>query len=150
MKLADPAQSICALLRIHAISAKLAHSTVLPPRENPKHQTRRWRSLWKRDIPLHFGVEGKGIIGRDRAGGSLVSLCTAVENEFSPYEVRLVRQMLRLMLYLFPSFFRLVYFRQPCLGFFSWRPYWRILDDERGYGSSEPHASSTVNLTDMV
>ncbi|GBN70071.1 hypothetical protein AVEN_156703-1 [Araneus ventricosus] len=55
--------------------------------KNPRHQTCLWRSLWKRDIPLHFGGEGKGDIsfGVDRAGGSLISLCTLFENEFLAY-----------------------------------------------------------------
>ncbi|GBN77764.1 hypothetical protein AVEN_200636-1 [Araneus ventricosus] len=55
--------------------------------KNPRHQTCRWRSLWKRDIPLHFGDEGKGFIsfGADRTDGSLISLCTSVENEFIAY-----------------------------------------------------------------
>ncbi|GBN89947.1 hypothetical protein AVEN_200417-1 [Araneus ventricosus] len=92
-------------------------------KKNPRHQTCLWRALWKRDIPLHYGGDGKGIIsfGADRTDGSLVSRCTTVENEFSPYEVCLVRQMLRLVLYPFASFLRLVYLRQPCPGFFSWR-----------------------------
>ncbi|GBN66817.1 hypothetical protein AVEN_138900-1 [Araneus ventricosus] len=45
----------------------------------------------------------------------------------SPNKVRLVCQMLRLILYTFPSFLRLVYQRQPCSGFFSWR------SDSRGF-----------------
>ncbi|GBM16856.1 hypothetical protein AVEN_99750-1 [Araneus ventricosus] len=32
---------------------------VLPPREKPQTPTCWWRSLWERDIPLHFGGEGK-------------------------------------------------------------------------------------------
>ncbi|GBM96152.1 hypothetical protein AVEN_128292-1 [Araneus ventricosus] len=57
--------------------------TVLPPREKPQTLDSRWRSLWKRDIPLHLGGEGKGIIsfGADGTGGSLISLCASVENE---------------------------------------------------------------------
>ncbi|GBL82216.1 hypothetical protein AVEN_252403-1 [Araneus ventricosus] len=52
--------------------------------KNPRHQTCGWQSLWKRDIPLHFRGEGKGFISfsADRTGGSLISLCTSVENEF--------------------------------------------------------------------
>ncbi|GBN46213.1 hypothetical protein AVEN_218601-1 [Araneus ventricosus] len=52
--------------------------------KNPRHQTCRWRTLWKRDIPLHFRGEEKGFIsfGEDRIGGSLISLRTSIENEF--------------------------------------------------------------------
>ncbi|GBM71079.1 hypothetical protein AVEN_186648-1 [Araneus ventricosus] len=55
--------------------------------KNPRHQTCLWRVLWKRDIPLHFGGEGKVFIsfGADRTDGSLYSLCTTVENDLSPY-----------------------------------------------------------------
>ncbi|GBN21035.1 hypothetical protein AVEN_202509-1 [Araneus ventricosus] len=51
--------------------------------KKPRHQTGRWRSLWKRDIPLYLGIEGKGIIsfGSVRTGGSFISLCTPAENE---------------------------------------------------------------------
>ncbi|GBO37519.1 hypothetical protein AVEN_238910-1 [Araneus ventricosus] len=55
--------------------------------KNLRHQTSLWRSLWKRDIPLHFGSEGKGFISfdADRTGGSLFSLCTSFESEFLAY-----------------------------------------------------------------
>ncbi|GBM97764.1 hypothetical protein AVEN_142040-1 [Araneus ventricosus] len=109
-------------LRAHQ-TGKIALEVIMYYRheKNPRHQTCLWWSLWKRDIPLHFGGEGKGFIsfGLDRTDGSLVSLCTTVENDFSPYEVCLDRQMLRLILYSFTSFLRLVYLRQPCPGFFS-------------------------------
>ncbi|GBM02445.1 hypothetical protein AVEN_76495-1 [Araneus ventricosus] len=74
--------------------------------KNPRHHTCLWRVLWKRDIPLHLGGEGKGFIsfGADRTDGSLVSRCTTVENDFSPYEVCLVRQMLWFYTRLPPSF----------------------------------------------
>ncbi|GBM39083.1 hypothetical protein AVEN_190222-1 [Araneus ventricosus] len=52
-----------------------------------------------------WGV-GKSFIsfGADRTDGNLVSLCTTVENDFSPYQVCLVRQML-LILTRLPPFF---------------------------------------------
>ncbi|GBN67582.1 hypothetical protein AVEN_144230-1 [Araneus ventricosus] len=52
--------------------------------KNPRHQTCLWRSLWKRDIPLHFGGKEKGFIsfGVDRTGGSLISICTLFDNKF--------------------------------------------------------------------
>ncbi|GBL95621.1 hypothetical protein AVEN_24826-1 [Araneus ventricosus] len=55
--------------------------------KTPRHQTCRWRSLWERDIPLHFGGEEKGYIsfGAAGTGGSLISLGTSVENEFLTY-----------------------------------------------------------------
>ncbi|GBN82416.1 hypothetical protein AVEN_19813-1 [Araneus ventricosus] len=67
--------------------------------KNPRYQTCLWRALWKRDTPLHFGSVGKGFIsfGADRTDGSLVSLCTRDENEFSSNKVCLFRQMLRLI-----------------------------------------------------
>ncbi|GBM28917.1 hypothetical protein AVEN_265298-1 [Araneus ventricosus] len=39
--------------------------------KNPRHHICRWRSLRKRDIPLHFGEEGKGLISfvADRTSG---------------------------------------------------------------------------------
>ncbi|GBN54715.1 hypothetical protein AVEN_61795-1 [Araneus ventricosus] len=72
--------------RAHQRTLGLSHGHLLYYRheKSPGLQTCMWRASWKRDIPLHFGDEGKGLIsfGEDRTDGSLVSLCTTVENGF--------------------------------------------------------------------
>ncbi|GBN44031.1 hypothetical protein AVEN_95092-1, partial [Araneus ventricosus] len=54
--------------------------TALSPREIPHNQTCRWPLLWKRDIPLHFGVIERVLFYLSQIEPAKVSL--RFENEF--------------------------------------------------------------------
>ncbi|GBL84587.1 hypothetical protein AVEN_191057-1 [Araneus ventricosus] len=43
--------------------------------KNPRHQTCLWRSLWKRDIPLYFGVKERALFQLAQIGPVEFSFC---------------------------------------------------------------------------
>ncbi|GBO25641.1 hypothetical protein AVEN_4601-1 [Araneus ventricosus] len=70
-----------------------------------------------------LGVKEKALFDLTQIEWAEVSFRFVLQSKTnsSPNEVRLVCQTLRLILYPFPSFLRLVYLRQPSSGLFLWR-----------------------------